>query len=161
MGDWVYLKLQPYVQSSLVLRANKKTNFQVLWSILGGAMHWQYRLQATTSRIHFYLSGVQRFTTQDCCVSVTTSGFTSLRIARSPSPHEDPLASCHNFRACRHATGAHLVVQPAMRPRHLGRQKHSSSVSRVPLLGDKHVFNRGRVSASMALWHKSVNRNMG
>jgi hypothetical protein len=28
VGDWVYLKLQPYVQASLALRANQKLTFK-------------------------------------------------------------------------------------------------------------------------------------
>jgi hypothetical protein len=33
-GDLVYLKLQPYVQSSVATRSNQKLGIQVLWTLL-------------------------------------------------------------------------------------------------------------------------------
>jgi ribosomal protein L21E len=35
VGDWVYLKLQPYVQTSLAHRANQKLAFKFFWTISG------------------------------------------------------------------------------------------------------------------------------
>jgi hypothetical protein len=46
MGDWVYLKLQPNVQSSLVPRANKKLAFKLF-----GLFHIESRVGAAAYKL--------------------------------------------------------------------------------------------------------------
>ena len=49
VGDMVFLKLQPYIQSSLFHRSNKQAIFQVLRAISSHSEDWSSRLQAVTS----------------------------------------------------------------------------------------------------------------
>jgi len=63
VGDWVYLKLQPYVQSSLAPRANQKLAFKFFWSISGAFL---FRgIQAAPSSCIFNSSRLPRLPTQD------------------------------------------------------------------------------------------------
>jgi hypothetical protein len=43
VGDWVYLKLQLFVQQSVAHRANRKLSF-ILWSLLGNSKSGASRL---------------------------------------------------------------------------------------------------------------------
>lgn len=55
MGDWVYLKLQPYVQTSLAHRANQKLAFKFFgpFQVVEWVNDVAYRLQLLdTSMIH-------------------------------------------------------------------------------------------------------------
>jgi len=53
VGDWVFLKLQPYVQSSLATRANQKLSFRFFgpYKIVAkiGAAAYKLALPATSS----------------------------------------------------------------------------------------------------------------
>jgi hypothetical protein len=40
VGDLVFLRIQPYVQSSLAPRANKKLAFKYFWAFSGTAEDW-------------------------------------------------------------------------------------------------------------------------
>jgi hypothetical protein len=66
MGDWVYLKLQPYVQSSLVRRANHKLAFKFFgpYPIVSkvGMVAYKLRLPDSTT-IHpvFHVSLLKKF----------------------------------------------------------------------------------------------------
>ena len=55
VGDWVYLKLQPYVQTSLALRANQKLAFKFFgpFQVIGRVGDIAYKLKLPeNSTIH-------------------------------------------------------------------------------------------------------------
>jgi hypothetical protein len=60
VGDSVYLKLQPYVQSSVARRANH----QVFWSLHYFTAHRQGRLQIASATVSFYTSYLSCVSTQ-------------------------------------------------------------------------------------------------
>jgi hypothetical protein len=44
VGEFVYLKLQPYIQFSIAPRANHKLQFKYFWTLPGGATSRHRRL---------------------------------------------------------------------------------------------------------------------
>lgn len=67
VGDWVYLKLLPYVQASLAPRANQKlAGIQIFWSLSGSGTSGGSSVQITTSLVDYNTSCVP-------CVSAEVS----------------------------------------------------------------------------------------
>ena len=71
MGDFVFLKLQPYLQSSVAPRANHKLAFKFygLYEIIYHVGEVAYKLALPpSSRIHptFHVSQLRKVLTPDC-----------------------------------------------------------------------------------------------
>lgn len=85
VGDWIYLKLQPYVQASLAPRANQKLAFQFFgpYKILAHVGSVAYKLELpSTSTIHlvFHVSQLKRIVPSDVMLAQLPNSLTGIQI---------------------------------------------------------------------------------
>lgn len=85
VGDWIYLKLQPYVQASLAPQANQKLAFQFFgpYKILAHVGSVAYKLELpSTSTIHpvFHVSQLKRIVPSDVTLAQLPNSLTGIQI---------------------------------------------------------------------------------
>lgn len=78
IGAWVYLKLQPYAQSSLATRSNQKLSFKLFWAFSSFSQDWSGGLSTGASTVFCHSSRLSRVATEagngisSCCPLVAS-----------------------------------------------------------------------------------------
>lgn len=142
-GDWVYLKLQPYVQSSLAQRANQKLAFkffgpfQVLEKI--GVVAYKLKLPDTTA-IHsvFHLSQLKTAVPADHPIATLPHTLDGLHFPQGT------LAARGQFRGLSGAAGVHPMVRVATLTGDMGGSRRAeAALSARPCWTSRHFSGGG------------------